>query len=77
MTTPAAFWYCTGRGGHDRADLPAVVNRPVPGKHSFAFVGPCPVCGLGPRKITWKVWKIIAAARLTEVDISVLPFYAR
>jgi hypothetical protein len=74
MTTPAAFtWYCTGRGTHDRTGLPAVVTRPVPGR-SITVVPQCPVCGLGSKTIGWHVLQKPAAAGITEVDISRLPF---
>jgi hypothetical protein len=34
----------------------------------------CPVCGLGSKTIGWHVLQKPAAAGITEVDISRLPF---
>lgn len=46
----------------------------VMGSHVRRVEAQCPVCGLGPKKIGRGKLAAIAAAGLTEIDISALPF---
>ena len=75
--SPGPVFTCTGRGAHDPAAAQQVaVSFPaLPGRRGGTVPVDlrCPVCGLSKR-IGYRARQRIAAARLTEADISRLPF---
>ncbi len=76
-------YYCTGGAGKARAEaecaqtgltwLPDGGHGPVAHLDRDGGLLRCPVCGLA-KPVGYKMRKRIREARLTEVDISALPF---